>query len=84
MIAGRDLLLTVNAAAADLFESMSREFHQRNFAGHDIATWLSNHYQLPPADCRVKSRELLAFGLKHHIVDRVLPEQLSAATEEIL
>jgi hypothetical protein len=82
LVADWNRLLTINPGAADLFELSSAEFRARDFTSADLTAWLCRHYDLPVAECRSKSRELLAFALKHHIVERAAPKPPAATIEE--
>ena len=68
LVADRDRLLTVNAAAADLFSEAVLVFGNRQFSLEEGAGWLDDHYDLSAQQCRVKARELLAFGLKQGLL----------------
>lgn len=71
LVADCSRLLTINAAAADLFELAMAEFAARSVTVDDIANWLEQHYDLTREACHAWSRELLAFALKNHLADRV-------------
>jgi hypothetical protein len=70
LVARRNLLLTINAAAADLFEGATQTFFRRSFTLTEGIHWLAGGYDLSAADSRTKARELLTFGLKHGLVCR--------------
>lgn len=70
LIVPRQRLLTVNLAAADLYDAVARRFGTGTFGLADAVAWLEGEYVLESAACRSKARELLAFGLKHGLVLR--------------
>ncbi len=70
LVADQDRLLTVNAAAADLFAAVRAFFGSTSFTVEEAAAWLTSRYALTPRQCRDKLRELLAFGLRHGLVCR--------------
>ena len=72
LVADRDRLLTVNAAAADLYTEAAQAFGNRQFSLEEGVGWLADHYDLSAQQCRVKARELLAFGLKQGLVRRIV------------
>lgn len=67
LVADQHLLLTVNAAAATLFESLSAFFAGRTFTLAEGVEWLDRHYELTAEACRQQARGLLAFALKYHL-----------------
>ena len=68
LVADRDLLLTVNRAAGELFEALAEAFAGRPLTLADGIAWLGENYDLATAACRVEARALLAFALKHRLV----------------
>ena len=75
LVADRDRLLTVNAAAADLFALAIQAFGSRPFSPGEAGDWLAGQYALAARDCRAKARELLAFGLRHGLIRRAAAER---------
>jgi hypothetical protein len=71
LVADRHRLLTVNAAAADLFALAAQSFGSRPFSLQQGCDWLAGEYALDVQACRAKARELLAFGLKHGLLHRI-------------
>jgi hypothetical protein len=71
LVADRDRLLTINGAAADLFEEAIGDLGGASFTLEEGADWLAGHYEMSVRQCRLKARELLAFGLKHGLVSRI-------------
>jgi hypothetical protein len=70
LVADRQLLLTVDAASAELFTEAARTFGDRPFTAQQGGDWLADGFDLSAQECRDKIRELLAFGLKYGLVCR--------------
>jgi len=71
LVAKRDLLLTMNRAGGILFEELAAVFAGRSFTVAEGEDWLGDHYELATTSCRKQARSLLAFALKHHLVEPV-------------
>ena len=71
LVAGHDLLLTLNRAGGALFGELTAAFGRRSFTLAEGEGWLGDHYDLTVATCRKQARGLLAFSLKHHLVEPV-------------
>ena len=68
LVAARHRLLTINAAAADLFDLAVQCFGSRPFSLQQGCDWLAGEYALDAQACRVKVRELLTFGLRYGLL----------------
>ena len=68
LVAERHRLLTINAAAADLFDLAVQCFGSRPFSLQQGCDWLAGEYALDAQACRVKVRELLTFGLRYGLL----------------
>jgi hypothetical protein len=68
LVCERNLLLTVDAAAAELFTEVSRSFGSCSFTLEQGIDWLAGGYDLDAQQCRIKARELLAFALRNGLV----------------
>ena len=70
LVAEYDRLLTINTAAVELFDQAMSDFAARPVTVSGLASWLARNYDLPVKDCHRKSRELLAFALRNHLLLR--------------
>lgn len=70
LVADRDRLLSVNLAAAELFDEVSRTFASKSFTLEQGCAWLASQYELRPGECLARARGLLAFGLRQGLVWR--------------
>ena len=68
LVAEQHRLLTINAAAADLFDLAVKCFGSRPFSLQQGCDWLAGEYALDAQACRVKARELLTFGLRYGLL----------------
>lgn len=71
LVADRDLLVTVNPAAAQLFEHARAVAGTRLFSRADGVDFLLDHYDLSLPEAESKLRSLLGFGLKQRLVNKV-------------
>jgi hypothetical protein len=69
-VAARDELITINQAAADLFEAAVAAFAGRSFDCKAAIEWFAYTYDLTVDDVNSKLRPLLAFAVRHGIVVR--------------
>jgi len=75
LVADRDRLLSVNVAAAELFDDVSRTFASKSFTLEQGRDWLASRYELCPEECLAKARGLLAFGLRQGLIWRTGSER---------
>ena len=67
-LADRDLMLTVNLAAGELYETARSVIGDRSFSHHDCMTFLIDTYVLTEEESRRQTRSILTFGLRHRIL----------------
>ena len=67
-VAGRDALITINQAAADLFAEASGAFADRSFDLKAAVAWFACTYDLTLDDVNSKLRPLLAFAVRYGIL----------------
>ena len=69
-VAGRDALITINQAAADLFAEAWTAFADRSFNLKAAVVWFACTYDLTLEDVNSKLRPLLAFAVRYGIIVR--------------
>ena len=69
-VAARDELITINQAAADLFEAAVAAFADRSFGLLEAMVWFASTYDLAAGEVDLKLRPLLVFAVRHGIVVR--------------
>lgn len=70
-LAGRDLLLTVNRAAAVILELVQNRFAEEHFTSTELAAQLEGQYHLSRAESLAEARKIIAFSIKHGIINRL-------------
>lgn len=68
LVADRDVMVTVNHAAAQLFKMGRETVGDGLFSRSDCVTFLLNHFELTKLDAEKKMRSMLSFGLKQCLV----------------
>jgi hypothetical protein len=68
LVADRDVMVTVNHAAAQLFTLAQATAGRRVFSRSDCVYFLLDNYALSRLDAEKKMRSILGFGLKRHLV----------------
>ncbi len=68
LIANRDVMVTVNHAAAALFEQASLLPEGRFFNRSDCLNFLLQNFDLNRADAERQTRSILGFALRHGLV----------------
>ncbi len=68
LLANRDLMLTVNLAASQLYQAARAVLGDQTFSRCDCTAFLIENYDLPSAEARRQTRVLLACGLRHRIL----------------
>lgn len=68
LIADRDVMVTVNHAAAQLYESARESVGGDHFERSDCVCFLLKNYKLSDCEAEEQMRSLLGFGLKHRMV----------------
>jgi hypothetical protein len=68
LLSRQDAFLTVNSAAADLFELLNDKFAGAGFACSDMAALFTEHYQLTPSQAHEEARQLIAAWSEHGII----------------
>lgn len=69
-VAARDELITINQAAADLFEAAVAAFAGRSFGLSEAMVWFASTYDMAAGEVDLKLRPLLVFAVRHGIVVR--------------
>jgi hypothetical protein len=69
-VAARDELITINLAAADLFEAAVAAFADCSFGLSEAMVWFATTYDLAAGEVDLKLRPLLVFAVRHGIVVR--------------
>ncbi|PLX72411.1 MAG: hypothetical protein C0614_13855, partial [Desulfuromonas sp.] len=67
-VANLDVMLTVNAAAAELFEAARSVLADRPFTRGECTSFLLDTYDMTPDQAERQTLSLLSFGLRNHIV----------------
>lgn len=67
-LADRDLMLTVNLAAGELYEAARSALGKRPFNRRECTEFLIDNYELSSAEADRQTRSLLSFGLRHRIL----------------
>ena len=68
LVADRDVMVTVNHAAAQLFSQAQMTVGGSEFSRTDCVHFLLDNYELSNPDAEKKMRSLLGFGLKQHLI----------------
>jgi hypothetical protein len=70
LIADRDVMVSVNHAAAQLFECASSVVGRKTFSREDCVDFLLGNFSLGRAEAEAKARSVLGFSLRRGIVTR--------------
>jgi hypothetical protein len=70
LVADRDLMVTVNHAAAMLYEQASLQSAGRSFNRSDWVNFLLRNFQLNQANAERQVRSILGFALRHGLVEK--------------
>jgi len=70
LLADRDVMVTVNRAAAELYELFRKQTGDRLFTRNDCAAFLEKSYDLPERKVPSQVRSLLSFGLKQQLFQK--------------
>ena len=68
LVADRDVMITVNHAAAELFKQAKAMAGNSLFNRSDCVSFLLDNYELSNLDAEKKMRSILGFGLKRRLV----------------
>ena len=68
LVADRDMMVTVNHAAAQLFKQAQELFGNSMFSRSDCVTFLLDHYELTRLDAEQQMSSLLGFSLKQGVI----------------
>lgn len=68
LVADRDVMVTVNHAAATLFEQASVQSEERPFTRTDCLNFLLHNFELNRTDAERQIRSILGFALRHGLV----------------
>lgn len=68
LVADRDVMVTVNRAAAELFEKAKATMENSFFSRSDCVNFLLDQYDLTILDAEKQMRSILGFGLKQYLV----------------
>ena len=68
LVVDRDVMVTVNQAAAQIFTLAWEMVGERSFSRVDCINFLLKHYELTRQDAEVQMRALLRFALTHGLV----------------
>ncbi|MDT8440769.1 MAG: hypothetical protein RQ723_03805 [Desulfuromonadales bacterium] len=69
-IADREMLVTVNRAAAELYQLFRSSCTGRPFSRQDCRQFLATNYELSVERAMSETARLLGFALRHRIVQR--------------
>ena len=67
-VANRDVMLTVNPAAAELFETAHAVLADRSFSRGECTDFLLDTYEITAEQAQRQTLSLLSFGLRNRIV----------------
>ena len=70
LVADQDLMVTVNHAAAKLFEQASLHFAGGSFNRIDCVSFLLQNFQIDQTHAEQQARSLLGFALRHGLVEK--------------
>ena len=73
LVADRDVMITVNHAAAQLFECARESIGANEFGRSDCVRFLSENYDVSVCEAEAQMRSILAFGLRQHMVLKKTP-----------
>ena len=77
LLAARDVMVTVNHAAAQLYECARESVGDSDFSRVDCVRFLLENYDMSERDAEVQMRSILGFGLKQRLVlKKALPRHL--------
>jgi hypothetical protein len=76
LVADQDLMVTVNHAAAKLFEQASLQSAGRSFRRTDWVNFLLQNFQLDQSDAEWQTRSILGFALRHGLVEQRTQDNL--------
>ena len=68
LVADRDVMVTVNYAAAQIFEQARETVDYGTFSRSDCVNHLLQFYDLTRNEAEAQTRSLLGFALKHRMV----------------
>ena len=68
LVADRDVMVTVNHVAEELFEKARTTVDGRFFSRSDCVKFLLDHYDLTILDAEKQMRSILGFGLRQSLV----------------
>ena len=74
LVADQDLMVTVNHAAAQLFEQASLESSGQSFNRTDCLNFLLHTFQLNQVNAERQVRSILGFALRHGLVEKQLQD----------
>lgn len=70
LVADRDVVITVNLAAARLFAEANAAVEESPFSRSDCTDFLLAHFDMDRAEAVAQARVLLAYGLRHGLLLR--------------
>lgn len=70
LVADQDLMVTVNHAAANLFEQASLQSAGRSFQRSEWVNFLLQNFQLDRMNAERQARSILGFALRHGLVEK--------------
>ena len=76
LVADQDLMVTVNHAAAQLFEQAALQSAGRFFNRSDWVNFLRQNFQLNQVNAERQVRSILGFALRHGLVEKKTAKQL--------
>lgn len=68
LVADRDVMITVNHAAAQLFECARESIGANEFGRSDCVRFLSENYDVSVREAEEQMRSILGFGLKQRMI----------------
>lgn len=68
LVADKDVMVTVNRAAAELFEKAKASIENSFFSRSDCVKFLLDQYDLTNLEAEMQMRSILGFGLRQSLV----------------
>jgi hypothetical protein len=63
-------MVTVNHAAAQLFETAASTFGDKTFSRDGCVDFLLTHYAMNLSEAKERSRQIITFCLRHGIIEK--------------
>lgn len=68
LVADRNIMVTINHAAARIYELASATANDKTFTRSDLLNFLLDNFDVSQTQAELQLRSLLCFGLRHGVV----------------